>query len=327
MKQFRLGKRLRSQVRFWPISTTGDVMSSRFLLFLCLPLFAQEGVHCPIYPAGERDYLTAQTERARTLAEFSRSPARSAITINLPRANFIDSYLFSRMEADGVVPAPLSTDAEFLRRVTLDLTGRIPSWEEAEQFLSSAAADKRVRLIDRLLASPAFADHWAFHFAERTGLTTGVFVSAVARNAAHQVLHEWIASDVPLDALATRMITAAGDPAVNPAVVFPLLAADVAGTVQDFWDNQTDRVTTQWLGLKTECISCHTGRFYLNRINLDLAARTRQDFWRLSAFMARTRYLPVYSEATGGRSRGPPPAPGLRPEPNLHLHRRGTVVA
>src|SRR5262245_65831517 len=74
-------------------------------------------------------------------------------------ANRIDERLGARWKRDGITPAPRADDAEFLRRASLDITGRIPPAADVYEFLSDPAADKRIRLIDRLLGEPRFAIH------------------------------------------------------------------------------------------------------------------------------------------------------------------------
>src|ERR1044071_4590013 len=80
--------------------------------------------------------------------------------------NFIDSEIFGKMVKDGVRWTGPSTDTEFLRRVTLDLTGEIPSPDDVKAFLTDPSADKRTKAIDRLLASDAFVDRWTMWFGD-----------------------------------------------------------------------------------------------------------------------------------------------------------------
>ena len=106
------------------------------------------------------------------------SPARSRPPIPRPagapfqpvarlrRVNYVDDEIFGKMDADRVAPAPLSSDSEFLRRVTLDLTGRIPDAATVAAFLADPSPDKRARMIDTLLASDAFVDRWTFFYDE-----------------------------------------------------------------------------------------------------------------------------------------------------------------
>ena len=74
----------------------------------------------------------------------------------LKRRNFIDDELFKRLESLKVPPSPPASDAAFLRRVSLDLTGEQPAPEEVRRFLADTDPDKRTKLIDRLLAKPEF---------------------------------------------------------------------------------------------------------------------------------------------------------------------------
>src|SRR5262249_14276678 len=85
---------------------------------------------------------------------------RRARSFDSPRSGSIDAYLYADMQAQGVQPAELTSDWEFIRRVTLDLTGRIPAADKVLSFVADKAADKRAKLIDDLLASPEWVDKW-----------------------------------------------------------------------------------------------------------------------------------------------------------------------
>src|SRR5688572_30812927 len=76
-----------------------------------------------------------------------------------PIEDVVDHYVEARLLTEGVTPAPVIDDAAFLRRVTLDLAGRVPLASEVQAFLESTDPGKRVQLVDRLLASPDFAFH------------------------------------------------------------------------------------------------------------------------------------------------------------------------
>src|SRR5687768_14541979 len=82
------------------------------------------------------------------------SPAEAGTDPATALAARIDHQLAARWQAAGVTPVPLADDAEFLRRVYLDLAGRIPSVDEARAFLDDRAPDKRRHLIERLLTDP-----------------------------------------------------------------------------------------------------------------------------------------------------------------------------
>jgi hypothetical protein len=84
----------------------------------------------------------------------------------------IDEILFSAMRINGITPTEPSTDQEFLRRVTLDLTGRIPTAAEVTSFLADTSAGKRAALVERLLATPQWVDKWTMFFGDLFGNAT-----------------------------------------------------------------------------------------------------------------------------------------------------------
>ncbi|MGH9783036.1 MAG: DUF1549 domain-containing protein, partial [Terriglobia bacterium] len=110
------------------------------------------------------DHIGVRTQAvASSLAAVSDGPPVAAAG----ELTWIDSYIFSALEARRMAPANLTNDAEFLRRVTLDLTGRIPTGDETATFLSDILnSQKRARAIDRLLASPEWVDRWTFWFGD-----------------------------------------------------------------------------------------------------------------------------------------------------------------
>ena len=79
---------------------------------------------------------------------------------NLPRHNFIDDLVWQKLKSLNLTPSPPVDDAKFMRRVYLDLAGRIPTTEQAVAFLDSEDADKRAKLIDELLASEHFGQQF-----------------------------------------------------------------------------------------------------------------------------------------------------------------------
>ena len=78
----------------------------------------------------------------------------------------IDKYLFAAMNQAGVTPADLTTDYEFIRRATLDLTGRIPTPDAVSSFVADTTPTKRATLIDNLLAAPEWVDKWTMYYGD-----------------------------------------------------------------------------------------------------------------------------------------------------------------
>jgi hypothetical protein len=81
-------------------------------------------------------------------------------------AGSIDSYIFEDLQKNGIAAAPRTTDWEFIRRVTLDLTGRIPKPDRVLAFVADSASDKRAKLIDELLNQPEWVDKWTMFFGD-----------------------------------------------------------------------------------------------------------------------------------------------------------------
>src|SRR5258708_36425173 len=93
-------------------------------------------------------------------SQAARAHQASRPAVKMPAsANFIDDYIFGKMTTDGVAPAPITSDAEFLRRASLDLTGRIPAPGSVDDFLQNGSGDKRTALVDQLMASNEFVDN------------------------------------------------------------------------------------------------------------------------------------------------------------------------
>jgi hypothetical protein len=103
-------------------------------------------IHAPLFQPPKSNNAGALTERIA-----ASLPGTKATSAPVPRHNFVDQHIFAKMERDHVPHAALTSDNEFLRRVTLDLTGRIPSAPEVRDFVADTDTAKRDKLIDRLV--------------------------------------------------------------------------------------------------------------------------------------------------------------------------------
>jgi len=289
--------------------------------------------YCPRYPSAVRTELEESLSLDREFQSYSRlAKVRSATAASRSHladsSNFIDQLISKKMDADGVQPAPRTTDPEFLRRIYLDLTGRIPTPGQADRFLNDTSSNKRERLIDELLGSSAYADQFALFFANRFKVTRGhESVSTPARDVFYHFLRQLIATDRPYDEFVRELVSAAGEVDTAKGTQFFARWMDVNGPIQDSWDDITEKITTSFLGYKTECVSCHNGRNHLEKINLHLSKRTRHDFWQMSAFLSRMFFVRLSDDPIGFRPRiilsdrdygsysgsVPPTNPGCRP--------------
>jgi hypothetical protein len=175
----------------------------------------------------------------------------------LDRAKEIDALVLSKLEQQKLQPNARATDEVFLRRVYLDTVGRIPSLKETQAFLADTAADKRAKLIDQLLASSGYQQHYFNFWADVLRLKStsiGGGQSLPAGLAYADWLKQSLASNKPYDALVKELITAEGKTYDNGAVGF---------YIRDY-NMQLDNmaVTTQvFLGTQMVCAQCHDHPF------------------------------------------------------------------
>lgn len=260
---------------------------------------------CSRYPAAERTETLRQLELERSAWEFATRSDKQRVKSAIARNSFIDQQIFTKMEVDGVPSAPLSSDAEFLRRVSIDLTGRIPTPEEAEAFFNDTAPNKRQLLIEKLLASPAYVDQFTLYFGNRFEVTSGYYsyIGLTGRTLFNRFLRDFVQRDRPYNEVVTDMLTAKGDADLVGPANFLSRGWQDGDPIQDTWDTLTDRVTVRLLGFKTECISCHHGRGHLEQINLWLTRQNRDTFWRMSAFFSRMNMTRIGADAFNQRMR------------------------
>jgi uncharacterized protein DUF1549/uncharacterized protein DUF1553 len=267
----------------------GRVSDAIALLMVLLCAAFAADPYCPAYPTPQRESDRRSLERERAFQSFSRRSSRTPRPAAIERKNFIDDFILGKMEADGVVPAPAATDEEFLRRVYLDITGRIPTVDQARQFLDSPDANKRAQLIDTLLDSTPYIDNFTLFLGNKFEVTSRYyyFVTIQARNRFYAYLRDFVARDRSYADLATELLTGVGDSSAYGPLNYLVRGYQEGDPIQDTWDTLTDRTTVRFLGIKTECISCHNGRRHLEEINLFLTPRRREEFWGMSAFFSR----------------------------------------
>src|SRR5689334_21333397 len=264
-----MGLTFRGSIFFMSICRTG-FRSGSWHVFLCAFLtaaaaFAQDP-GCPAYPTPVR----VEAERTLDLhREFARRRGLNPVGVAVatpPSRNVVDDWIFKKMVSDGVDAAPLTTDSEFVRRIYLDLTGRVPTFEQVKAFVADTSPTKRDKLIDTLLASPGYVDQFAFWFRKRVQIVRGnnssggsVSIGIPERNHFYSFVRPYVEQDRPYDAFARDIITASGDTDTAPATApFSRQVTEYyTSAQQDFWDNFTDLTTTQFLGFHTSCVSCH----------------------------------------------------------------------
>jgi len=216
--------------------------------------------------------------------------------------NFIDSEIFGKMVRDGIVWTSRSSDTEFLRRVTIDLTGEIPDAATVRAFVADQTADKRDRAIDRLLASDAFTDRWTMWFGdlvENVQTATNTNIGVASRNVYYKFIHDSIQQAKPYDQMVRELIAGVGDTTVKGESNYYNRDRQNNGPAQDTYDNLSASTGARFLAQPYQCVSCHNGLGHLEQVNTGLAKKLRYDFWQNAAFFAQVQFDRVANAAGG----------------------------
>lgn len=163
--------------------------------------------------------------------------------------NFIDEHVFERCRAVGVPLSPECDDATFLRRVSLDVTGSIPANAEAEAFLADSAPDKRERLVDRLLASPGYADWFANKWTALLKNRRDDASDTVSNFAFHSWVRDSLLANKPYDRFVRELLAATGTIVENPPVAWYKRVKEPKDQIED--------VAQLFLGVRIGCAQCH----------------------------------------------------------------------
>ena len=139
---------------------------------------------------------------SRTTEALTGNSAEAGLSLieaaEVPRKNVIDDIVFGRMQRDGIASAPLCTDEEYIRRVSLDLTGRIPSPNDVTAFIQDQNPSKRDALVDRLIGSPEYVDKWTMFFGDlfkNTPFPTNIPIYIGGRDAYYNYIKSSIAEN------------------------------------------------------------------------------------------------------------------------------------
>ncbi|HJZ93016.1 MAG TPA: DUF1549 domain-containing protein [Gemmataceae bacterium] len=164
--------------------------------------------------------------------------------------NYVDELAVAKWKKLGLRPSPVADDATFLRRATVDLCGRLPAPAEVRAFLTDTSADKRAKLIDRLLDSPDYPAYFALRWGSilRNSNLAGADQAAYAF---HAWIKDMVARNRPYDEFVRGIVAAAGEWQDAPAINW-------------YWQNRDDQlhqvtadVAQVFLGVRLQCAKCH----------------------------------------------------------------------
>ena len=194
--------------------------------------------------------------------------------------NYIDELVHAKLEKLRILPSGLCTDEQFLRRVTIDLTGLLPTPEEYASFMANTDPGKRTHLVDDLLGRVEFGELWAAKWGEwlkiRTSTNPGSGTAMKAGWNYYHWLREAMVGNMPWDQLAKELITGNGsnfrDPPSNYYTMLPANKLEPMKLGED---------TAQiFLGLRTQCAQCHNHPF---------DRWTMEDYYSFTSFFTGVR--------------------------------------
>jgi hypothetical protein len=223
----------------------------------------------------------------------------------MPEASFIDKHVNAKLQQRKILPSQECTDAEFIRRVYLDLTGVVPTAAQARAFVEdkTPSAPKREKLVDQLLGSRDFVENWSNKWADLLQCN-----SKTLGEEAVWGFREWIrksvAENMPYDRFVRSLVIAQGSNLSNPAVNYYRALKDKDDAGKMTTNKMTEDVSQTFLGVRFSCNKCHDHPF---------ERWTQTQYYEFGAFFARVSFKKgerpgeeiVFTSYTGGEVEHP----------------------
>ncbi|MFM7058387.1 MAG: DUF1549 and DUF1553 domain-containing protein [Planctomycetota bacterium] len=291
-----------------------------------LPRHARQPLHVfAVYSDGSRQDVTSRAlfeSNDRAMAEVTEAgvvtastiPGRASVMVRYqgqvavfqaviplgasvdslpPSRNFIDDLVFANLRELGIPPSPVCDDATFLRRVSLDIAGRLPTLEETTAFLASTAPDRRDLAIEGLLASPDSADFFAGKWTALLKNRRDDASDITSNFAFHAWVRDSFLANKPYHQFVRELLAATGTVIANPPVAWYKRVREPKLQQED--------VAQLFLGVRMQCAQCHHHPF---------ERWSQDDYYGLTAFFSQVGRKPT----------------GTRGE-DMIFHKRGAAVA
>ena len=186
--------------------------------------------------------------------------------------NAIDRFVAARLDQAGITPGAEASRRELIRRLTLDLTGLLPTAEEVEAFAADEDPQAYERLVDRVLASPAYGEQWGRHWLDvaRYSDSKGYVYGREERFWIHAwAYRDWVVralnEDLPYHRFLLLQLAAdqvaPEDPSAAAAMGFLTLGRRFLGVMHDIIDDRIDVVTRGTMGMTVGCARCHDHKY------------------------------------------------------------------
>ena len=219
---------------------------------------------------GEATLLVRYQGKFSTIPVTVLNPKPGFTWKALPQYNYIDEKIDSKLQRLHIQPSPLASDAAFLRRASLDLTGQIPSTAAIRTFLDDPTPThvKRARMIDKLIASPAYVDHWTVKWGDLLQSNRKYLGDKGVYQFQEWIRHS-IATNQPYDKMVLELLTARGSSYDNPAANYFRVTRDAKPTME--------KTTQVFMGVRMVCAQCHDHPF---------ERWTQSQYYQMSAFFS-----------------------------------------
>ena len=190
--------------------------------------------------------------------------------------NVVDKHINAKLKKLRIYPSELCDDREFIRRVSIDICGQLPTVEEVSAFVASDDGNKRSLLIDQMLDQDAFLDIWVMKWAELLQIRTSRTIDSKAAFLYFQWLQEKFYDEIPLNEIVIDLMSATGSTFDNPATNFYEIDRDKLKTAEN--------VAQVFLGMRIQCAQCHNHPF---------DRWTMEDYYSFASFFAKVRAKPT----------------------------------
>jgi len=202
---------------------------------------------------------------------------------NVKPVNYVDELVYAKLKKLRIAPSEVSPDAVFLRRVYLDIIGKVPTPAEITGFEADLSTGKRERVINELIDRTEFADMWVMKWGEllrvRSQPQNAGYFSVKNTKGYYDWLREQIVNNVPVDKMVQELLASNGSTFENPAANYYKLETQTLQT--------TENVAQVFMGMRLQCAQCHNHPF--DRWTMD-------DYYSFAAFFTQV-----------GRKRGEDP--------------------
>ncbi len=217
---------------------------------------------------GEATLLVRYQGKFTTVPVTVLNPRAGFVWKPLPQNNFVDELIDAKLKRLKIQPTGLVDDATFFRRVSLDLAGQTPTPEAIRAFIADPGKTKRQKLIDKMLASPAYVDHWAVKWGDLLQ-SSRKYLGEKGVYGFREWIRASLAANKPWDKMVHEMISSRGSSYENPAANFFRITKEPKPAME--------KTTQVFLGVRMVCAQCHDHPF---------EKWTQNQYYEMSAFLS-----------------------------------------